>query len=140
MKNYLPNGTHCICDLHNISNGLLDDSDFLEQIMRKACELSGATVLSSNTNKFEPAGCTITLNLSESHASIHTYVNLKNRDGLGECFIDIFSCGNCSPIIGITYIINQLCTDESIVNIKTLKRGQKGGIADLSEMCEIMCN
>lgn len=140
MKNYLSQGVHCICDIHNVSNNLLNDGELLELILVKACKLSGATVLNISKHKFEPAGWTIQITLSESHASIHTYVDLNNKDGLGEIFLDMFTCGKkCSPEIGVTYIISQLRNEKSNVNVKVLKRGLKGGIVDISEMCEIMC-
>jgi len=61
-------------------------------------------------------------------------------NGFGSAYIDAYTCGeDCIPMIGINYLIDRLCTDESIVSMKVLKRGLDSGIIDLSEMCEGMC-
>ena len=140
MKKYLSHGTHILLDAFNVSNKLLNDSDYLKSILINAANLSGVTVLGSIEHKFNPVGVTLIVMLSESHFSIHTYVDLDNKSDFGMFMADGFTCGSqCNPEIGIAYIVNNLCTDSSIVNIKTLSRGSKNGIVDLSEMCEIMC-
>lgn len=142
MKNYISEGVSIICDLHNVSNNKLNNLEYLESIMLKACELSGATILGINKFKFDPAGVTIIITLSESHFSIHTYVDVNSKNNTGITMLDGFTCGNCSPEIGVTYIINQLCdgNENAYVDIKTFKRGMKRGIIDLGELCEIMCD
>lgn len=140
MKQYVSQGVHILLDGYNVSNSLLNNSEYLESILIKACELSGATVLGSIEHKFNPVGVTLIVMLSESHFSIHTYVDLENKDDLGMFMSDGFTCGEkCKPEIGIAYIVNQLCNEKSIINTKTIKRGLRSGIVDLSEMCEIMC-
>jgi len=137
---YISEGVHSLCDLHNVSNDKLNDIDYLESIMIKACKLSGATILNIYKHKFEPAGVTILISLSESHASIHTYVDLDSEDSLGKAMLDFFTCGNsCLPKTGIKYLIDNLCSEESVVSMKVFKRGLDSGIIDLSKMCEIMC-
>jgi len=141
VKNYLPIGVHIILDLKNIHNFLLHDIETVEFIMCKAAELSGAKILSVAKHKFEPAGFTCVVLLSESHFSIHTYLDMDDFvNGFGSAYIDAYTCGeDCIPMIGINYLIDRLCTDESIVSMKVLKRGLDSGIIDLSEMCEGMC-
>lgn len=138
QKQYISEGVHALVDLFGVSNSLLDDGTFLESIMREACELSGAEILSVTKHKFEPAGWTILVSLSESHASIHTYVDLNNEDGLGEIFLDFFTCGKKAlPQIGATYIVNKL--SPLSFNMEILQRGFRCGIVNLGELCEIMC-
>lgn len=141
QQKYISEGVSILCDIHNVSNDKLNDIDYLESILIKACELSGTTILNIYKHKFEPAGVTVQISLSESHASIHTYVDLDSENGLGEIFIDFFTCGKmCDPEIGVAFIVNQLCdNDNSILNYKVFKRGLRSGIVDLSEMCEVMC-
>ena len=140
MKNYVSEGIHILLDAYEVSNKLLNNSEYLESVLIKACELSGATVLGTIEHKFNPVGVTLIVMLSESHFSIHTYVDLENKDDMGMFMVDGFTCGlNCKPEIGIAYIVNQLCNDRSVMNVKTFKRGFRGGIVDLDAMCEVMC-
>lgn len=107
-KKYLAEGIHLIYDIYNVDNKLLNDGDFLEKMLVKASELSGATVLGVSKHKFEPAGYSVLVSLSESHASIHTYVDLDNDNG-SSAMCDIFTCGNsCFPMKGIDYILEVL--------------------------------
>lgn len=130
---YISEGVSIICDLHNISNNKLNNGDYLESILIKACELSRTTVLNIYKHKFDPAGVTIQISLSESHLAIHTYVDLDSLDGLGDIFIDFFACGSSQPEIGIGYMVNQLCegNDSCVVDIKTFKRGLGSGIVEV---------
>ena len=99
--------------------------------MIKACELSGATILNVYKHKFEPSGVTILIGLSESYATIHTYVDLDNKDGLGDCFLDFFTCGSCNPEIGIKHLIDNLCSEMSAISMKGFKRGLDSGIEEI---------
>ena len=128
---YISEGVHYLCDLHNISNNKLNDINYLESIMIKACELSGATVLNVYKHKFEPAGVTILITLQESHFSIHTYVDFDNKDGLNKAMCDFFGCGSCNPEIGIKYLIDNLCSEESVISMKVFKRGLDSGIEEM---------
>jgi len=128
---YISEGVHYLCDLHNISNNKLNDINYLKSIMIKACELSGATILNVYKHKFEPSGVTILIGLSESYATIHTYVDLDNKDGLGDCFLDFFTCGSCNPEIGIKHLIDNLCSEMSAISMKGFKRGLDSGIEEI---------
>lgn len=129
---YISEGVHYLCDIHNVSNDKLNDIDYLELIMTKACKLSNVTVLNIYKHKFEPAGVTTLFSLSESHLSIHTYVDLESENNLGMGMLDFFTCGNsCSPDIGVNYLIDELCSEESIVSMKVFKRGLDCGIVEV---------
>lgn len=70
----------------------LNNNQVLIDVMRRAVRASGAHILDSSYNEFEPSGMTMMFLLSESHATIHTYPEF------GACFVDIFTCGNvCKP-------------------------------------------
>jgi S-adenosylmethionine decarboxylase len=66
------NGRHLILDLYECDPGILDDYQQLEDMLRTAVVMSGATLLRITGHKFEPEGVTILALLAESHASIHT--------------------------------------------------------------------
>lgn len=84
-------GSHYLASFYDCDHEALTDLDQLRKTMKKAIELSGATILSSTDYVFLPDGLTMVWLLSESHASIHTYPEHN------ACFVDLFTCGeNCS--------------------------------------------
>lgn len=128
---YISEGVHAICDIKNIHNFILEDTETIEYIMSEAARLSSANILNIVKHKFEPVGFTCVLLLSESHMSIHTYVDEDNLvDGFGSCYIDFYQCGNGNPLVGVNYLINKLCSEESVVNMKVFKRGLDVGIIE----------
>jgi S-adenosylmethionine decarboxylase len=95
-------GKHYLLNLYGCSFVLLDDERCLIDLLENAAVASGATVIQTISKKFEPQGVTVLCLLEESHISIHTYPEL------GNCYVDIFTCGNCNPKIGVDIIIEQL--------------------------------
>jgi len=95
-------GKHYLLNLYGCSFVLLNDEHFLIDLLKNAAIASGATVCQTIHKKFDPQGVTVLCLLSESHISIHTYPEL------GNCYVDIFTCGNCNPKIGCDIIIQQL--------------------------------
>src|SRR5436305_12697502 len=59
----------------------------IKELMCRAAEAGGATVLHSHFHQFAPCGVTGFLLLAESHISVHTWVDE------GFAAIDIFTCG-----------------------------------------------
>lgn len=130
---YLEEGRHIIVDIKNIHNCILEDTETIEYIMCEVARLSGAKILGISKHKFKPVGFTCVLLLSESHMSIHTYVDEDNlANGFGSCYADLYTCGTtCNPEIGIKYLIERLCSEESIVSMKVFKRGLDSGIEEM---------
>ena len=95
-------GKHYLLNLYGCSFVLLNDEYCLIDLLENAASASGANVVQTISKKFEPQGVTVLCLLSESHISIHTYPEL------GNCYIDIFTCGDCNPKIGCDIIIQQL--------------------------------
>lgn len=77
-------GTHLIIDLWTERN--LDDSIYVESVLKDCVEKIGATLLDSHIHKFNPTGVTGVLLLEESHISIHTWPEYNYAA------IDIFTC------------------------------------------------
>lgn len=97
-------GAHLILDLWTyIGDENLCDIMFMENIMKEAARISGATVLSSKMHEFGK-GCGITgiVVLSESHISVHTWPEK------GYAAFDIFMCGKCDPSYAMKYIVKNL--------------------------------
>jgi S-adenosylmethionine decarboxylase len=95
-------GKHYLLNLYGCSSVLLNDEHFLMDLLENAAIASGATVCQTIHKKFDPQGVTVLCLLSESHISIHTYPEL------GNCYIDIFTCGDANPKIGCDIVIHQL--------------------------------
>ena len=70
----------------------LNDRDLLEAAMKAGIDASGAHIVGQAEARFEPMGFSFAFVLSESHASIHTYPEVRSA------FLDIFTCGTrCQP-------------------------------------------
>lgn len=83
-------GKHLLMDLYGASR--LTDETFVEETLRRAAEICGATVLNWQFHRFgEGQGITGVVILAESHISIHTWP--ENAFAA----IDLFMCGNCDP-------------------------------------------
>lgn len=95
-------GKHYLLNLFGCSFVLLNDEHFLVDLLENAAAASGATVLKTVYEKFEPQGVTVICLLSESHISIHTWP----EEGKAAC--DIYTCGDSNPKIGCDIMIQQL--------------------------------
>ena len=83
-------GTHLIVDLWHATN--LDDVDVVEEALRKAAKLAGATLLNVDLHRFTPSGgITGVAVLAESHISIHPWPECAYAA------IDVFMCGEARP-------------------------------------------
>jgi S-adenosylmethionine decarboxylase len=94
-------GKHCTLEVYGVKYNLLDDLQFIDDMLRQAAIVSGATILDSVFHKFEPQGITFILLLSESHISIHTWPEK------GCAAIDIYTCGLCNPEAAMWYVIEK---------------------------------
>jgi S-adenosylmethionine decarboxylase len=82
-------GAHLLIEFWGASH--LKDPALVTDVLRKAAERSGATIVDVHSHVFSSGGVTGIAILEESHISIHTWP---------ECdlaAIDIFMCGNCRP-------------------------------------------
>jgi S-adenosylmethionine decarboxylase len=81
-------GTHIIIDISNIfNNEKLKYSSTILPVMDKIVEQFQLKVVEKALHQFEPFGFTGVYVLSESHLSIHTFVDE------GKITIDLFTCG-----------------------------------------------
>jgi S-adenosylmethionine decarboxylase len=95
-------GKHFLLNLYGCSSVLLNDEQFLIDLMENAAIASGASVIKTISHKFEPQGITGICLLSESHISIHTWPEE------GKASLDVYTCGSANPKIGCDIIIAQL--------------------------------
>lgn len=107
-------GTHLIIDLWGAS--YLDDMDTVEQALREAADVSGATLLHTHLHHFSPnGGISGVLVLAESHISIHTWPEK------GYAALDVFMCGDCDPWKSIPVLKKHFHPDD--VTLGEHKRG-----------------
>lgn len=109
-----PIGEHALLDLTGA--GRLGDADFLEEAMREAARVAGATVIGAHFHHFgEGHGVTGILLLAESHISVHTW---PERDFAA---FDIFMCGAASTAKAAASIGNAF--PEAKVDVRSVRRG-----------------
>lgn len=96
-------GNHCILELYNCPEELLDDERFIRQTLRYAAEKSGSTLLAIVSHKFDPQGVTAIGLLAESHISIHTWPEM------GYAAADVFTCGICCDPVKACRILIERC-------------------------------
>ena len=98
-------GKHLLIDCRNVAREIcLDDKRVLD-VMSRAAERAGATVVSQIRYKFgqdSPPGFTAVVMLDESHCSAHTYADL------GLIAMDVFTCGSTEPKDVLRYIREEL--------------------------------
>ena len=83
-------GTHLILDLWGCTG--LDDEKLIDRALRRAIEVSGATLLHIHLHRFLPSGgISGVAVLAESHISIHTWPER------GYAALDLFMCGDAKP-------------------------------------------
>jgi S-adenosylmethionine decarboxylase len=91
-------GEHYLLDLYNCDSNTLNDENYLKQLLEEAAKIAGATLLKTESHKFEPCGVTAFCLLAESHISIHTWPEK------GQAAVDVFTCGNCSSELAGEFI------------------------------------
>ena len=92
------------------------DSDRLEDLMTRAAQASGATIIASHFHKFGGhGGVTGVLMLAESHITVHTWPEVSYAA------FDIFMCGEAQPQKAAQIIADQFPNAD--VSIKAINRG-----------------
>ena len=110
-------GKHLLIDCQNVAEELCADDKLMLDVMARAAEKAGATVISQMRYKFghdSPPGFTAIVMLDESHCSVHTYADL------GLVALDIFTCGDTEPRDVLRYIQDEL--DLGDVSVRELPR------------------
>ena len=88
--NMAPVMLHILFTLPGCNTKLIDDEEFVRQVLFDACAVAEATWLKSCSHRFEPQGVTAVALLAESHLSVHTWP----EKGTAVC--DIFTCSDSS--------------------------------------------
>ena len=80
-------GKHVLVELYDCDYKLLNDINFIKEVMLEAAKKSGATVLGESFHQFSPQGVSGVILIAESHLSVHTWPEH------GYAGADIFTCG-----------------------------------------------
>jgi S-adenosylmethionine decarboxylase len=103
-------GSHCILELYDCSETLLNDADFVRQSLRNAAKQAKATLLNEVLHQFDPQGITALALLSESHISIHTWPEM------GYAALDVFTCGHhTDPEEACRYLIQAFQAERHVM-------------------------
>ena len=107
-------GTHLLLDLKQCNAELLDDLEYIREVVLTAAQEAGATVVGETFHKFRPIGVTGIVAIAESHISIHTWPEHSYAAA------DIFTCGaSLTPVRAADLIVEMLeCEDVSISDVK----------------------
>lgn len=109
-------GRHVIAELYGCDKALIDDLEFVQDVMLRAVELSGATIVKPVFHKFSPHGLSGMIVIAESHFSIHTWPEY------GYCAVDVFTCGNViNNHEALSYIKTHL--QATNLSVSEIKRG-----------------
>jgi S-adenosylmethionine decarboxylase len=96
-------GTLYSADIQGISFEILNNLDYLTNLLIRAAEEASVTILDTSYHQFSPQGITIAFLLAESHLTIHTWPET------GMACIDFFTCGLAENAKrGISYILEEL--------------------------------
>lgn len=105
---------HVLFTLYGCDEKLLDDQEYITQMLYETTIHMGATFLNTHTHKFEPQGVTAVTLLAESHISIHTWPEKY----MAVC--DVFTCGESDPKKGALYMGSKLKSTSYLT--KTINR------------------
>ncbi|MDD5091153.1 MAG: adenosylmethionine decarboxylase [Candidatus Wallbacteria bacterium] len=113
-------GRHILVEFYNCDKGLINDLAHVEESMKEAARVAGATIVKSVFHLFNPHGVSGVVVIAESHLAIHTWPEY------GYCAIDLFTCGDeVNPWHSFDFLKEQF----KCANVFTmeLKRGQLSG-------------
>ncbi len=109
-------GRHLIVELSDCNGGILDNLTVLEEYLKEAVRLSGATIVRSVFHQYTPQGVSGVVVIAESHLSIHTWPEYNYAA------VDFFTCGeSVDPYKAFEYIKEKLGAQH--VKLEELKRG-----------------
>lgn len=125
-------GTHYIISFTVHDKTILDDIELLKNKLIKISNTAELNILNIFSHKFTPQGCTITIALSESHITIHTWPEHNYAT------IDLFTCSKAEKALkGLQQFIKE--TNIEFFAINKIENHSLPGLypAIVSSPCEI---
>ncbi len=107
-------GRHLLVELHDCDREVINNLDFIREIMIKAAKDCGAVVLGDSFHRFSPQGVSGVVVIAESHLSVHTWPEY------GYAAADIFTCGvSVDPQIAAEVLIEGLgCRNPNLTEVQ----------------------
>ena len=109
-------GDHFIAEFYSCDPSILNNIDAVSNIMNRAAEISGATIIKPFFHRFSPHGISGIIVVAESHFAIHTWPEHSYAA------VDIFSCGTFGYIDALRHISDSLRSGS--YSIHRIKRGE----------------
>jgi S-adenosylmethionine decarboxylase len=109
-------GKHLLVEYYECNQEHLNSPELLEDVMLRATERAGATIIDKTFHSFSPHGVTGVVVIAESHVSIHTWPEY------GYAAVDIFTCGETIDPWKIEEDLKRVLEAE-VVSSMELKRG-----------------
>ena len=81
-------GKHLLLELKDCDARLLNDLDYLREVLADVAKLIGATLIKDSFYQFTPQGVSGVIIIAESHIAIHTWPEYSYAA------VDVFTCGD----------------------------------------------
>ncbi len=81
-------GNQIVAEFYDCERRLLNDAEYVEQVMADAAKAAGATIVSQTFHHFSPHGVSGAVIIAESHLAVHTWPEY------GYAAVDLFTCGD----------------------------------------------
>jgi len=98
-------GKHVYGSLYYVDPHLLQDKEFLENVVLESVKVAGATLLDIKSWKVEgeKGGVSVVAIVEESHIALHTWVEYRYAT------LDVYTCGEkADPWAAFYYIVEKL--------------------------------
>ncbi|MDD2717906.1 MAG: adenosylmethionine decarboxylase [Candidatus Wallbacteria bacterium] len=110
-------GRHILVEFYDCDRVVINDLQFVEDHMKEAARVAGATIVKSVFHLFNPHGVSGVVVIAESHLAIHTWPEY------GYCAVDLFTCGDSvDPWISFD-LLKEKFKAKNVFTME-LKRGQ----------------
>ncbi len=110
-------GIHIIIDVYNIGNvEVLEKVEKMRPLMEEIISQCNLNVVGELKHQFFPIGATLLYLLSESHLTLHTYVEMR------ACSIDLYTCNLTTDFNKVLEIIYEFFNGNCIILKKILER------------------
>jgi len=111
-------GKHILADLYNCETRLLNDIDYIRNIMLEAAIQANCTIVSEHFHEFSPWGISGVIVIQESHLTIHIWPEYAYAA------IDLFTCGeSAQPWKAFNYLKQKLESDKN--TFRDIARGRE---------------
>ncbi len=109
-------GNHILVEFYNCDSERLRSVEYIERVLLRAAEESGAKVVTSNFHQFQPYGVSGVVVIEESHYTIHTWPEHNYAA------VDLFYC---DPSVDVDRAIDVISEALNSKNYSTMeiKRG-----------------